>query len=61
MNARGTEAAITNAAAVATRVMTRTRTWVVSAGFSVHVNCVQAHQISQNSTSERRTPSIVRL
>src|SRR6187455_3293261 len=61
MNARGTEAAMTKAAAVATRVMTRTRTWVVSAGLSVQVNCVQAHQISQNSTSERRTPSIVRL
>ena len=49
--------AITNAAAVARSVDTRTTTWVVSAGLSVQVNCVHAHQISQNRTSERSTPS----
>src|SRR6185503_14038539 len=53
--------AITNAAAVAASVMTRTTTWVVSAGLRVQVNWVHAHQIIQNRTSERSTPSGVRL
>ena len=52
---------MTNAAAVAASVMTRTTTWVVSAGLSVHVNCVHPHQINQNRTRERSTPSRVRF
>ncbi len=51
---------MTSATPVATRVTTRTAGWVVSAGLSVHVNCVHAHQISQPSTIDRRTPSGVR-
>ena len=39
----------------------RTTTWVVSAGLSVQVNCVHAHQINQNRTRERSTPSGVRF
>jgi hypothetical protein len=59
-NARGTDAAMTNAAAVAARVTSRTIGWVVSAGLRVQVNWVHAHQISQKRTSERTTPAIVR-
>ena len=46
---------------MATNVQTRTSVCVVSAGFSVQVNCVQAHQISQNSSTERAIPLQVRL
>src|SRR6478736_5688720 len=55
-NARLTDVAMMNATPVATSVMTRTRSWVVSAGLSVHVNWVQAHQINQNSRIDRATP-----
>ena len=51
---------MTSATPVATRVTTRTPGWVVSAGFSVHVNCVHAHQISHPSRIDRRTPPGVR-
>ena len=60
-NARVTDAAITNAAAVAARVTTRTRLWSVSAGLSVQVNWVHAHQISQKSSTERPRRSASRL
>ena len=56
VNASVTDVAITNAIAVAISVSTRTKSWSVSAGFNVHVNWVHAHQISQNSSTERATP-----
>ena len=39
----------------------RTKSCVVSAGFSVQVNWVHAHQISQNSRIERATPLHVEM
>src|SRR4029453_4943450 len=47
---------MTSATAVAASVMTRTVGCVVSAGLSVHVNCVHAPQISQPSRIDRRMP-----
>ena len=51
---------MTSATPVAASVMIRTTGWVVSAGLSVHVNWVHAHQISQPSRIDRRIPSGVR-
>ena len=51
---------MTNAAAVATSVRTRTQSWLVSAGFSVQVNWVHAHQMSQPTRIEWSTPVGVR-
>ena len=51
---------MTSAAPVAASVMIRTVGWVVSAGLSVQVNWVHAHQMIQPSRIDRRTPSGVR-
>ncbi len=40
------------AAAVAARVTTRTMMWLVSAGLSVQVNWVHAHQMSQPMSTD---------
>ena len=56
-----TDVAMMNATPVATSVRTRTRSWVVSAGLSVHVNWVHAHQISQKSRTDRATPVHVEM
>ena len=60
VKARGTEAAMTKAAAVAASVTTRTRSCEVSAGLRVHVNWVHAHQMSQPTMTDRSTPSALR-